>query len=137
MITGRIGTDLETNWAIDDPLVGHRSSWPIYARSGARDSATCYFEIDPGKHIGRHTHDAEETILVLEGTGTAHVGDESSGVDAGSVVNVPAHALHDVANGGEAIMRMVAFFSKSEVVTVFEQTQMPDNSTKLGTPTGD
>ena len=133
MITGSTGGDLEANWARDDPQVVHRSAWPVYGGTGADISLT-YFEIDPGTRIGAHVHDASETILVLDGAARASVAGEEQSVTAGTIVHVPEGARHDVANESDGVLRLVGFFPRPEVVTVFEQVQMPDGTTQLGTP---
>jgi quercetin dioxygenase-like cupin family protein len=134
MISGRIKEDLEPNWAKDDPSVAHRSAWPVHGGTGADDSAVTYFEIDPGKHIGRHTHDTGETVLLLKGSGKTVVASEERPVAPGDIVHVPAETPHDVVNEGDETLELVGFFAKPEVVTIFEQTQMPDDTKKLGTP---
>jgi len=134
MISGRIREGLEPNWAKDDPSVAHRSAWPVYGGNGATDAAVTYFEIDAGKRIGRHTHDTSETVLVLKGTGRAIVESEERSISPGDLVHVPAETPHDVVNEGDDPLELVGFFAKAEVVTIFEQTQMPDDTRKLGTP---
>jgi quercetin dioxygenase-like cupin family protein len=134
VISGRIREDLEPNWAKDDPSVAHRSAWPVYAATGATDSAVTYFEIDAGKHIGRHTHDTAETVLLLKGSGRAIVDSEERAISPGDLVHVPAQVPHDVVNEGDETLELVGFFAKPEVVTIFEQPQMPDDTKKLGTP---
>lgn len=133
MINGRLGVDLEANWARDDSDVAHRSAWPIYKGVGASDSLT-YFEIDVGKRIGAHTHDAAETVVLIEGAARAMVDAEERSIFSGDVVHVPAGATHDVVNVGDATLRLLGFFGKPEVTTTFEQVQMPDESRELGTP---
>lgn len=126
--------DLEYNWAKDDPSIAHRSGWPVFAGTGAADSAITYFEIDPGKHIGAHTHDADETILLLCGKARAKVADEERQVHPWTLVHVPEGTPHDVFNEGAEKLQLVGFFSRASVITIFEDVQMPDDSTKLGTP---
>lgn len=134
MIVRPLVGDLEENWAKSDPNVAHRSGWPVFSKTGADNTSITYFEIDPGKHIGRHTHDADETILLLDGAARAEVGDEQASVEPWTLVHVPQGAVHDVFNEGSDKLRLVGFFSKATVTTTFEQVQMPDDSTKLGTP---
>lgn len=134
MISGRIREDLDESWARDDPGVAHRSAWPIYAGTGAKDSAVTYFEIDPGKRIGRHEHDTSETILLLAGSARAIVGSEERPASPGDIVHVPAQTVHDVVNEGDDKLELVGFFAKAEVVTIFEDVQMPDESKESGTP---
>jgi quercetin dioxygenase-like cupin family protein len=134
MISGRIGEGLEESWARDVPDVAHRSAWPVYAGTGAEDSAVTYFEIDPGKRIGRHTHDAGETVLLLKGTARAIVDAEERAIAPGDIVHVPAETPHDVVNRGEETLELVGFFAGAEVVTTFEDVQMPKESRESGTP---
>ena len=134
MLSGRIRQGLEPNWAKDDSDVAHRSAWPIHGGTGARDAAVTYFEIDSGKRIGRHTHDTSETILLLSGTGRAIVASEEQPLSPGDVVHVPAETTHDVVNEGDGTLELVGFFPQAEVTTVFEDTQMPDDTRELGTP---
>ena len=134
MISGRIREGLEPNWAKDDPGVAHRSAWPVHKGTGATDSAVTYFEIDPGKRIGRHTHDTGETVLLLAGKGRAVVESEERQISPGDIVHVPAETPHDVVNEGDDTLELVGFFAAPEVVTIFEQVQMPDDTKKLGTP---
>lgn len=134
MIDGRIRDDLEPNWARDDPSVAHRSGWPIHAGKGSTDSAVTYFEIDPNHRIGSHRHDAGETVLLLAGRARAVVGHEERAIEPGDLVHVPAGVPHDVVNEGDVKLELVGFFAKAEVKTIFEQVQMPDETTELGSP---
>ena len=134
MIVRPLVGDLEQNWAKSDPDVAHRSGWPLYAGTGAENTSITYFEIAPGKHIGRHTHDADESILLLDGTARAMVEEEEALASPFNIVHVPANTSHDVFNEGETTLKLVGFFSKATVVTIFEDVQMPDDSKKLGTP---
>lgn len=134
MIVRPLVEGLEDNWAESDPDVAHRSGWPMHAGEGSENTSLTYFEIDPGKRIGRHTHDADETILLLSGSALAVVGQEEAEVAAKTVVHVPAYSPHDVRNVGAEPLRLVGFFSKATVVTVFDDVQMPDRTKKLGSP---
>lgn len=131
---GRIREGMEENWARAVADVAHRSSWPIHAGVGPVDAAVTYFEIDPGKRIGRHEHDASETVLLLEGEGRAIVGGDERKITAGDVVHVPAGVVHDVVNEGRVRLELVGFFTAPSVTTIFEDVQMPDETTELGSP---
>ena len=129
--------DLESYWSEEDPSLMHRGKWVVYSETGADATAATYFEIDPGKHIGSHTHDAEETIFVLEGFGEVVVGDERENFDPGAVVFVPDGIPHDVHNGGQETFRAISFFPKAEVSSTFEVVLQPEGSRKLGSPGAD
>lgn len=131
---GRIREGMEDNWARAVADVAHRSSWPIHAGVGPVDAAVTYFEIDAGKRIGRHEHDASETVLLLEGEGRAVVGSDEKRIAAGDVVHVPAGVVHDVVNEGNLRLELVGFFTAATVTTTFEDVQMPEETKELGTP---
>ncbi len=134
MIVRPLVGDLEDNWAESDPDVAHRSGWPVHSGEGSENTSLTYFEIDPGKRIGRHTHDADETIVLLSGSAVAVVGEEEAEVDAKTVVHVAAYSPHDVRNTGAEPLRLIGFFSKASVATVFDDVQMPDGTKRLGSP---
>ena len=63
--------------------------------------AAIYFEVEPGKHCGRHSHAAEDIVLILDGDAQAELGDERRALAAGGMALVPAFAPHDIHNVGE------------------------------------
>lgn len=134
MITGRLERGLEAAWGRDDPGIAHRSAWPIWAGTGAETTSTVYFEIDAGKRIGAHTHDADETIALLQGSGRGRVGDEAIDVSPGMVVHVPQGSLHDFINTGSEMMKLIGFFSKAEVTSTYQDVLLPEGTTESGTP---
>ena len=134
MILEPLVGELEEAWARDDPTIAHRSGWPVYAGNGAKNTSTVYFEIDAGKRIGAHTHDADETIVLLEGRARGRVGDEEGDVEPGMVVHVPAEVVHDFTNVGDTTLRLIGFFSKAEVRSTYEAVLMPEGTKTSGTP---
>lgn len=125
--------DLDEYWSDDEPTVRHRGRWLAWSETGTR-SASTYFEIPPGCHIGRHTHDAEEVVVVFEGTGTAVVGDEARDFRAPHLAVAPAGEPHDFVNGGEEPLRAVGFFPLASVSTTFAVELQPSGSKETGTP---
>ena len=61
---------------------------------------------DPGTGIPLHTHNVEETVLVLEGEARAVVGDEEYELVAGDATRAPAGVPHRYANSGSGQMRI-------------------------------
>ena len=55
--------------------------------------------IGPGSAIQRHFHNCEETVLVLEGSGFAEVGDETREVTAADTTWIPPEVPHRFRNG--------------------------------------
>ena len=54
------------------------ANFPFYAATGNQSSAVVYFEIAPGRSLGRHTDSAEEIVLVLSGVVEASLGEEAA-----------------------------------------------------------
>ncbi len=115
-------------WQEGDPSVGIKINFPIDARTEAASSAAVYFEVEPSQHIGRHTHSAEEILLILEGEAEAIVGDERGRFSKEGMAVVPAAVPHDVYNVGEVTLRVVGFFSSAAVVTIFDNPLAPVNT---------
>jgi mannose-6-phosphate isomerase-like protein (cupin superfamily) len=108
-----------------DPSIGARFSFPIYAATGAAASAVVYFEVAPGKRLGRHTDSSEEVLYIVEGEGEATVGEERALVSAGSLAVVPALVPHDIRNTGSIPLRVVGFFAGSALMHAFSEPLLP------------
>ena len=104
-----------------DHTIRVRVAFPHSSAVGTASTATVYFELEPGTHLGRHTDSAEVLLLVLEGEGEATVGDETAQASEGAVVTVPAMESHDIRNVGSGLLRVLGFFSASTVVATFEE----------------
>jgi hypothetical protein len=109
--------DLSTVEMIDiesalDPTRRLRVAFPISSATGTAASASVYFELEPGDHVGGHT----------EGL----VGDEVARAHAGQIVVVPAMMRHDMTNAGQGILRVLGTFASSTVVSTFEEPIAPD-----------
>lgn len=81
----------------------------------ASDDRTClktiqfvhHMLIPPGgRHVQElHVHpDAEELVVITQGSGLALVGDESNDVKAGDVAYVPPVTEHEIRNTGEELL---------------------------------
>ena len=93
-----------------DPTLQSRFTFPISAATGSAATAAVYFEVAPGKRLGRHTDSSEEIIYVVEGTGEATVGDERVAISTGTLAVVPGD--HGTAVGApEFAAAIVAFLT--------------------------
>jgi len=108
-----------------DPSRRLEVAFPISSATGAAASATVYFEVQPGCHVGVHTDSAEEFLIVLEGQAEALLGDDLANVGAGQVVLVPAMVRHDMTNVGDGPLRVLGTFASSTVVATFEEPLAP------------
>ena len=89
-----------------------RVAFPISSATGTAASASVYFELEPGAHVGIHTDSSEEFLVVIEGSGEALLGDEVTRVEAGQVVVVPAMVRHDITNVGDRDMIVLLWASE-------------------------
>ena len=112
-------------WQEGDPTLGGKAAFPIQAEAGAASTATVYFEQEPGQHCGRHTHSAEEIMIILEGDAEVLVEDERRRLSVGGMVLFPATVAHDVYSVGDSALRALSFYSSAAVVTTFDDRLAP------------
>lgn len=109
---------------IESPLDPTRRvdvAFPTSSATGLVASASVYFELEPGAHVGVHTDTSEEQLLILEGQGEGLVGDEVAPVHAGLLVVVPAMVRHDLTNTGDGVLRVLGTFAGPTNVATFEE----------------
>lgn len=123
--------ELVEGWSANDPTLRGRFDFPISVETGAASSSVVYFELGPGRRCGRHTHSAEEVLLVLDGDGEAEVDGERVPVTRGGLVLVPARAPHEVHNTGGDTIKVIGFLSAAAVVTEIEEPLQPMNTAQL------
>ncbi len=126
--------EVEEVWSEQDDSIRHAAAYPTFWGTGSQGSSVVYFELEPQRRLGRHTHSAEEVVLAVEGTVEVTVGDETETLTAPALAVVPPLAPHDVRNAGEGTARCAGVMASAAVVTVFEQELMPGGSRVQGTP---
>ena len=73
------------------------------------DSHVDVVTVPPGGEIGRETHrGADETIIVVTGTGEAELDGQRTAVRAGSLLFIPDGTPHNVVNLGHRPLRLYA-----------------------------
>ena len=108
-----------------DPSRRVRVGFPHHSQVGNASTATVYFELEPGMHVGMHQDSSEELLLILEGEGEATVGDESAVALTGAILTVPAMEPHDIRNVGAGTLRVLGFFSAPTLIATFEEPVAP------------
>jgi quercetin dioxygenase-like cupin family protein len=83
---------------------------------GSQGIALVRGRIAPGGVLPWHTHDVEEALTVLQGTGLSEIGDEKYNLAEGDAVLLPAHVPHQLSSVGKEDLLFVTAFSESEVV---------------------
>lgn len=111
-----------------------RATFPLLGAHGTQKSATVYFELEPGKKLGRHTDSAEELLLILEGEVEVAVGEEKGRLSKGGIAVVPEMAPHDLRNVGQGVAKVLGFFGgANNIVATFEETWLPTHSNVVDT----
>ncbi|WP_246998102.1 cupin domain-containing protein [Halosolutus gelatinilyticus] len=125
--------ELGDAWYDSDETVRWRDTLPLTAGTpgasevSAGDLVVVYFEVDPGKRIGRHTDSEEEVLLAIAGTVAVTVGDGDDGeLSAGEMAVVPPNVPHGITNVGDEPAAVVGFFPSGEVTHGFDEPVMPD-----------
>ncbi|GAA5201000.1 hypothetical protein GCM10023322_80100 [Rugosimonospora acidiphila] len=69
----------------------------------------------PGTGLPLHTHNVEETVLVIEGLATATIGDEEFELEVGDTTWVPAGVPHRFRHRGGDLMRIYWVYGGRDV----------------------
>ena len=118
--------ELLEGWFDSDPEHARaRVTFPINKWAGSADSAVVYFEIEPGDRLAEHTDSAEEVLYVVAGEAEAQVGDERRRLTAGDLAVIPAMVPHGLVNVGTETVKVVGFFSESEIISTFNEPVQP------------
>jgi quercetin dioxygenase-like cupin family protein len=89
----------------------HRTIVKTADVSGGHQAIIANVTIAPGASAGRHTHPGEEISYVLEGDGEITIeGQPPFKIKAGDGFVIPAGAIHDAKNTGEAPMTLIAVY---------------------------
>jgi mannose-6-phosphate isomerase-like protein (cupin superfamily) len=70
---------------------------------------------EPGTAIPLHTHNVEESVLILEGQATAVVGEDRFDLEPGDATWAPAGVPHRFANRGQGPLRIYWVYGGREV----------------------
>jgi len=118
--------ELMQGWFDSDPEHARvRVAFPINKWTGSSDSAVVYFEIKPGDRLASHTDSAEEVLYVVAGEVEAEAGDKRGRLAVGDLAVIPAMVPHGIVNVGNETAKIMGFFSRSEVISTFEEPVQP------------
>jgi quercetin dioxygenase-like cupin family protein len=117
--------ELTQVWWQSAPNQRVRVTFPINRFAGSEDSAVVYFEIAAGERLPLHTDSAEEILYIVSGEVEAQVGDERGRLSAGDLAVIPAMAPHGAVNIGDETVKVVGFFSESEITSTFDEPIQP------------
>jgi quercetin dioxygenase-like cupin family protein len=79
----------------------------ITGADGAPNFAMRIFDVAPGGHTPRHSHNYEHEIYVLAGAGEMHTAEGPRTFKAGDAIYVPANAEHQFRTVGDETLRFI------------------------------
>ncbi len=74
---------------------------------GAPTFSMRLFEVAPGGHTPRHTHNYEHEVMILDGSAELYDNGETKHAAAGDVLFIPANAEHQFQNKGQTPLRFM------------------------------
>ena|SRR3712207_5654301 len=120
--------ELSESWIEGEEGARWRSTSGHGPDEGARSSGSSLLEVDPGCRLPRHTDSAEEVVVVVDGTASVTVAEETAEVPAGGVALVPECVPHEVRNAGDGVLRFWAVYASNDVTTTYEREVQPAGS---------
>jgi quercetin dioxygenase-like cupin family protein len=134
MITVNLN-NLELNEARGEnhPNIEAHATFPLAGALGSENSALVYFELGPGKSLGRHTDSVEELLFILAGTVEVTVGEEQGKISQGEIAVVPTMVPHNLRNVGDETAKVLGFFGEANFVATFDVPFLPDHVTIFDT----
>lgn len=76
----------------------------------------------PGTGLPLHSHNVEESVLVLEGLATAQIGEDSFDLEPGQATWVPAGTPHRFLNRGQGVMSIYWVYGGRHVTRTITAT---------------
>lgn len=117
----------------ENPGVHCKATFPLFSAHGSENSATVYFELEPGDALGWHTDSVEELLLILKGDVEVSVGDETGELKEGQIALVPTMVRHNLRNIGNEKARVLGFFGGPNIVATFDEVWLPTHSNIVDT----
>ncbi|WP_327693200.1 cupin domain-containing protein [Streptomyces sp. NBC_00459] len=90
--------------------------------SGTAVITTGQTVFQPGTGLPLHSHNVEESVLILEGEATAEIDGEFFDLEAGRATWVPAGVPHRFFNRGEGVMRIYWVYGGRDVTRTITAT---------------
>ena len=106
---------VDHNSLLETPWRPNYRKWDIVRPGdGTTSSSMSYSVVGIGAGAPLHTHEADELIVILEGTVEARLGEEVSRVGADHTLVIPPNTPHGFTSVGPGDARIVAFFPISD-----------------------
>ncbi len=112
-------------WNEYDPSMRFVVIFPVGENQGATAGSAAYYIIEPGKHTGLHSDNAEEIAFVAEGEGEVFTIGSTQRLEAGKFLVFQPGMDHDIYAHGSDALRVLSFFPTTEILTTFQQEIYP------------
>ena len=97
----------------DAPEIPWRPNYQRWRLAGSEEGVSSMLalsEMGPGAAAPLHTHQADEMIVILEGTLEVQLGDEIQSVGADHTLVIPSRVPHGFSVAGEDKVRILSFY---------------------------
>lgn len=74
---------------------------------GAPTFSMRHFTVEPGGYTPHHQHNYEHEVMILEGSGEAHYGDDVNPINAGDVLFIEPNMMHQFRNTGQTDLKFL------------------------------
>jgi HTH-type transcriptional regulator, repressor for puuD len=97
---------------------------PFVGRWNSSDATltTGQTSFEPGTGLALHSHNVEESVLVLEGSARVEIGDTTFELATGQATWVPAGVVHRFVNAGRSPLRIYWVYAGREVTRTIAET---------------
>ncbi len=92
---------------------------------GADECILFSIDVPAGGGLPPHRHDHQDVFTLIAGTGTIHIDDEATSIEAGDSVVVPTGALHHVAAGPDGCTMVVTMLAGTKFIRETGETSIP------------
>ncbi|MBW3558861.1 MAG: cupin domain-containing protein [Proteobacteria bacterium] len=79
-----------------------------------KHSQVVLMSVEPGDDIGEETHEVDQILYFVDGEGDAVLNSQTSRIHPGSLVSVPAGALHNFVNTGDRPLKLYTIYAPPE-----------------------
>ena len=100
-------TDIKPTHFDNGPAQGVAARVAIGKADGANNFCMRVFEIAPGGHTPKHSHDWEHEMFVHSGVGQVYGNGQWNSVESGNVLLIPANEEHQIKNSAQDSLTIV------------------------------
>lgn len=91
----------------------------VSGADGAENLMTGMTVFPPGGGIALHTHNCEESVVILEGEAICEVEDERYRLEAFDAAYIPQGLRHRFSNAGDGVLRILWIYGSIDMVRTY------------------